>query len=67
MLVLTRRIGQTIHIGPNVRVVVIDITGYNVRLGIEAPRGINIWRGDLQQCEAPDEPNAAAPRAVKKS
>jgi carbon storage regulator len=49
MLVLTRRLGESITIGENVRVVIVDIDGNQVKLGIEAPREISIYREELYQ------------------
>ena len=47
MLVLTRRLGESITIGDEVKVVVVDIDGNQVKLGIEAPRHIEIYREEL--------------------
>ena len=49
MLVLTRRLGESITIGENVRVVIVDIDGNQVKLGIEAPREISIYREELYE------------------
>ena len=49
MLVLTRRLGEAITIGENVKVVVVDIDGNQVKLGIEAPREIEIYREELYE------------------
>ena len=49
MLVLTRRLGESITIGENVRVVIVDIDGNQVKLGIEAPREIDIYREELYE------------------
>lgn len=47
MLVLTRRVGEGITIGTNIRVVVVEIKGGQVRLGIEAPSSISIHRDEI--------------------
>ena len=47
MLVLTRRSGQTIKLGDDVEIVVVDIRGDQVRLGINAPRSVSILRGEI--------------------
>ena len=47
MLVLTRRVGEGITIGTNIRVVVVEIKGGQVRLGIEAPASISIHRDEI--------------------
>lgn len=47
MLVLSRRINETIQIGLDIQVMVIDIRGEVVRLGITAPMTTQIWRKEL--------------------
>lgn len=48
MLILTRRIGESILIGDDINVVVIEIKGGQVRLGIEAPSGVAIDRQEIR-------------------
>ncbi len=47
MLVLTRRRGEGVTIGPNVRIVVLGIKGGQVRLGIEAPSNVEVHRDEV--------------------
>jgi carbon storage regulator len=47
MLVLTRRRGEGVVIGPDVRIVVLGIKNGQVRLGIEAPRTIEVHRDEV--------------------
>lgn len=47
MLVLTRRLGEAITIGDNIKLIVVEIDGNQVKLGIEAPREIEIYREEL--------------------
>lgn len=47
MLVLSRRPGQTIHIGDDVVVTVVRIGHNNMRIGVEAPQSTEIVRGEL--------------------
>ena len=47
MLVLTRRTGESIVIGDEVRVVVLEVRGDTVRLGIEAPRSVQVHRAEV--------------------
>lgn len=47
MLVLTRRLGEGIIIGNNIRVVVVDIKGNQIKIGIKAPEHITIYREEL--------------------
>jgi carbon storage regulator len=47
VLIFTRRIGEEIRIGDNIRVRIIDIKGKQVRLGIEAPPEVIIHREEI--------------------
>ena len=47
MLVLTRRIGESLLIGKNIRIVVIRFADGGVKLGIEAPKEIPVLRAEL--------------------
>lgn len=61
MLVLSRRIGESIVIGNEVVVRVIDVRGDQVRLGIEAPRDVQIHREEVfLELQAENESAATA-------
>ena len=47
MLILTRRVGETVMIGDDIQVAVLGVKGNQVRVGIEAPTAINIVREEL--------------------
>lgn len=47
MLVLTRRLGESITIGEDIKIIIVDIDGHQVKLGVEAPRNIEIYREEL--------------------
>lgn len=47
MLVLTRRAGETVIIGDNVRITALGMRGNQVRLGIEAPKSVTIHREEI--------------------
>jgi len=47
LLVLSRRRDQTLVIGDNVEVTVLEIKGGQVRLGINAPKSVSIHRGEI--------------------
>ena len=47
MLVLARKVGQSIVINDNIQILVIEVRGDQVRLGIEAPRSIPVHREEL--------------------
>ena len=61
MLQLTRKPGQTIVIGDDIRVHVIQIAGGAVRIGIDAPRSVSIYREEIW--DAVRDENAAAAQA----
>ena len=47
MLVLTRKSNQSIMIGDNIEIAVLAVTGEKVRIGIEAPRSIPVFRREV--------------------
>jgi carbon storage regulator len=47
MLVLSRKLGEKIYIGDNICITVVDIDRGKIRLGIEAPRDVKIFREEL--------------------
>ena len=49
MLVLSRRRDQTLVIGDNVEVTVLEIKGGQVRLGINAPKAVSVHRGEIRK------------------
>jgi carbon storage regulator len=71
MLVLTRKVGERIHIGNNIVVTVVRIQNDKVRLGIDAPSDVAIHREEVfQRVEAsrlasPTSETRSVPSAVK--
>ena len=47
MLILTRRMGERLRIGDDVSVTVMAISGSQVRIGIQAPRSITVYREEI--------------------
>jgi len=47
MLVLARKVGEKLRIGDNIEVVIVEIKGETVRLGLTAPRGVAIYRQEI--------------------
>ena len=49
MLALTRKPGQQIMIGDDILINIVDVQGDSVRIAIDAPREIKIYRGELHR------------------
>ena len=65
MLVLSRKLGEKIFIGDNICITVVDIDRGKIRLGIEAPRDVPIYRQELLPLNHPRPDVAvAAPTAA---
>lgn len=69
MLVLSRKKGQSIMIGRNIEISIVDIQGDQVRLGINAPRDVTIHRKEVYEEIINENRQAAAtqidPAAIK--
>lgn len=59
MLALTRRPGQQLVIGDDIFVNIVDVQGENVRIAIEAPRHIKIYRGEIYKAIVEENQQAA--------
>jgi carbon storage regulator len=62
MLVLTRKKDQSIMIGDDIEIVVVEIKGNQVKQGINAPRNVTVYRADVWE-EIQQENIAALQRA----
>ncbi|MDJ0496346.1 MAG: carbon storage regulator CsrA [Acidimicrobiia bacterium] len=49
MLVLTRRPGESIVVGEDIVITVIEIKGGQVRIGIDAPRSVEVYREEIYE------------------
>ncbi len=49
MLILTRRIGESLMLGDDVKVTVLGIKGVQVRIGIDAPKSLPVHREEIYQ------------------
>lgn len=49
MLVLVRRVGETLKIGDDIELTVLSVMGRQVRVGITAPRDVTVLRGELTE------------------
>ncbi len=48
MLILTRRVGETLQIGEDITVTVVEVNGNQVRIGIAAPKHVAIMRPEAK-------------------
>jgi len=60
MLVLSRKLGEKIYIGENICITVVDIDRGKIRLGIEAPRDVPIYRQELLPLKGNEAPPSNA-------
>ncbi|MDG9729953.1 carbon storage regulator CsrA [Ignatzschineria sp. RMDPL8A] len=49
MLILTRKVGEKLIIDDNIEVVILEIKGNQIRVGIEAPKEISIFREEVYE------------------
>ncbi|SDL39458.1 carbon storage regulator, CsrA [Modicisalibacter muralis] len=49
MLILTRRVGETLMVGDDVTVTVLGVKGNQVRIGVNAPRDVAVHREEIYQ------------------
>jgi carbon storage regulator len=52
MLILTRRVGETIRIGEDIEVTVLEVNGRQVRIGVKAPKDVAVDREEIAERKA---------------
>ncbi|MBM81839.1 MAG: carbon storage regulator [Planctomycetaceae bacterium] len=63
MLVLSRQRDESIMIGDNIVITVVDIRGDKVRLGIDAPKEVPVHRQEVYEAIKKEKESASAPQA----
>jgi carbon storage regulator len=64
MLIITRRPGEKIMLGDDVVIEIIEVSGSSVRIGIDAPRSVRVFREEIWRAVR-DENTAAADATVE--
>lgn len=62
MLVLTRKLGESIRIGDNIVVKIVDLDGRHVKLGIEAPKNVSVNREEIYERIQKENQEASIPK-----
>jgi carbon storage regulator len=61
MLILTRRVGETVMIGEDIAITVLRVKGNQVRLGVDAPKTVSVQREEIfQRMQTETTPDATA-------
>jgi carbon storage regulator len=63
MLILTRRVGETVMIGNEVTVTVLGVKGNQVRIGVNAPKDVAVHREEIYERIKREEDHDARPSA----
>lgn len=49
MLILTRKVGESVLIGDNISITVLSVRGNQVKLGVQAPKKVSVYREEIYQ------------------
>jgi carbon storage regulator len=60
MLILTRRPGESIQVGENIEISILEIRGNQVRIGINAPPDVLVLRSELVEAARPGDDNRSS-------
>jgi len=61
MLALTRKVGERIVIGDDIVVTIVGVKGDSIRITVDAPKEVKIYRGEIYDAIAAENKQAAAP------
>ena len=62
MLILTRRVGETVMIGEEVSITILGVKGNQVRVGINAPKNVAVHREEIFERIKSEGPSDSPPR-----
>lgn len=64
MLVLSRKPGEALRVGDDVEITIVEVKGDMVRIGIDAPRDVQVWRKELWEAIVAENKRAAEEAAL---
>lgn len=64
MLILSRKKNEAIHIGDDIIITVLDIFGDHIKIGIDAPKNIQIYRAEILKAIQQENKQAALTKAA---
>ncbi len=67
MLILTRRVGETVMIGDDIAVTVLGVKGNQVRVGVNAPKEVSVHREEIYERIKREEQTGISSRRVSSS
>jgi carbon storage regulator len=65
VLIITRRAGERIMLGDDIRIEIMEVVGSSVRVGVEAPRSVPIYREEIWSAVKEENTAAAAVESTK--
>lgn len=61
MLILTRRVGESVVIGDNISITILGVKGNQVRVGVKAPKDVSVHREEIfERIKRENDPDATA-------
>jgi carbon storage regulator len=66
MLILTRRVGESVMIGDEVTVTVLGVKGNQVRIGVTAPKSVSVHRQEIYERIRAEQADGEAPEGDKR-
>ncbi len=67
MLILTRRVGETVMIGDDIAITVLGVKGNQVRVGVNAPKEVSVHREEIYERIKREEQTGISSRRVSSS
>jgi len=64
MLILSRKLGESIHVGDSVTVTVLGVARGQVKIGIEAPKELGVYREEIYQRIQDEKSRGSSPKIV---